>query len=402
MHREPLELYIHIPFCVKKCQYCDFLSYGIEDDRLKGSVCCPTGEQPVPDVYIEALCCEIRWYGRKKEYRHRPVISVFFGGGTPSLMTEKQMLKVMSALREHFLIQRNAEITMEANPGTLTPSKLKYARFIGINRLSIGLQSTDEKELNILGRIHSYDVFLKSFQWAREAGFNNINVDLIMAVPDQTESSYRKTLEQVLALEPEHISAYSLIIEPGTPFEMMEEEGKLNLPDEETERQMYDLTQKVLKDYGYERYEISNYAKPGYECRHNIGYWKRTDYLGLGLGASSLIGNQRFANPTDLHTYADIHTYIEENRCSEAWYSDREMLDEKSIMEEFMFLGLRMTRGIKEKEFHKISGHKIMAIYGNVIDKYVINGLLKRRNGRIYLTKRGLDLANQVMADFLL
>lgn len=395
-YRKPLELYIHIPFCVRKCQYCDFLSFGTEDERLKDGQCHPTRQRPVPDIYIEALCREIRWYGAKKALKHRPVISVFFGGGTPSLMAEDQLRTVMSVLRENFLFDRHAEITMEANPGTLTPEKLIMARRYGINRLSLGLQSTDENELRILGRLHSYGAFLQSFKWAREAGFKNINVDIITAVPEQTIDSYRKTLEQVLRLEPEHISAYSLIIEPGTPFEKLEEEGKLKLPDEDMEREMYHLTQAMLKVKGYERYEISNYAKKGFECRHNIGYWRRTDYLGLGLGASSLMGDYRFSNPSNMTTY------LQEKPEHNTWYEAVEKLTEKSSMEEFMFLGLRMTQGVREKSFEEAFGEKIMSIYGHVIKKYCAEGFLQRKNGRIALTEQGMDVANHVMSDFLL
>ena len=396
MKREPMEIYIHIPFCVKKCQYCDFLSFGIDDEKLKEYKCCPNEKNLVPEVYIESLCREIRWYGQKEEYRHRPVISVFFGGGTPSLMSELQLLKIMAALRENFYIKRNAEISMEANPGTLTLEKLQWAKRVGINRLSLGLQSANGNELKIMGRIHSYDTFLQCYQWAREAGFKNINVDVITALPDQTEASYKNTLEKIIKLEPEHISAYSLIIEPGTPFEKLEEEGKLNLPDEEEERRMYEDTRMMLERAGYHRYEISNYSKPGYECRHNTGYWRRIDYLGLGLGASSLADQRRFSN-TD-----DLPTYIEGKYQEESWYADYEVLEKKTAMEEFMFLGLRMTSGIREKDFEIFFGEKIMHVYGKVIHKYVMNGLLKRRNGRICLTNKGLDVANTVMSDFLL
>ena len=396
MHRKPLELYIHIPFCVKKCQYCDFLSFGVEDVRVESKNCCSNTNQPVPDAYIHALCQEISWYGKKKSYRQRPVVSVFFGGGTPSLMNEDQLLCVMSSLRENFQIQRNAEISMEANPGTVTPDKLKKFHLYGINRLSMGLQSTNEDELKILGRIHSYNTFLQSYLWAREAGFKNINIDLMTALPNQTKESYKITLENVLKLEPEHISAYSLIIEPGTPFETMEERGELNLPDEDTEREMYDLTRDVLDKAGYKRYEISNYSKKGFECRHNIGYWNRTDYLGLGLGSSSLIGDVRFSNTTDLECY------LEGNRDSDDWYDTYEKLSMQSAMEEFMFLGFRMIQGVSEKEFKTQFGISMMSVYGKVIKKHVTNNLIKRINGRICLTKTGLDVANQVMADYLL
>ena len=266
------------------------------------------------------LCQEIQWYGGKEKFKHRPVISVFFGGGTPSLLSEEQIFRVMAAIRENFLICRGAEITMEANPGTLTPGKLNQMRFCGINRLSLGLQSALDSELKVLGRIHSYGAFLQSFKWARDAGFKNINVDLITAVPEQTMVSYQKSLEQVTALGPEHISAYSLIIEPGTPFETLEAQGKLILPDEDEEREMYRLTRQFLSGMGYERYEISNYARPGFECRHNTGYWQGKDYLGVGLGASSLIDGCRFSNTADMKDYLELETG------SSNWYSEAERL----------------------------------------------------------------------------
>ena len=396
MERRELELYIHIPFCVKKCNYCDFLSFGTEDERLSDTPCHPTRQLPVPEVYVDRLCREIRWYGQKEEFSHRPVISVFFGGGTPSLLSEAQIFRLMAELRDNFLIRRDAEVTMEANPGTLTPGKLKQMRFCGINRLSLGLQSTVERELKALGRIHSYGAFLQSFKWAREAGFKNINVDLMTALPEQTMSSYLKSLEQTAALKPEHISAYSLIIEPGTPFEAMEAQGKLSLPDEDEEREMYHLTRKFLSEMGYERYEISNYARPGYECRHNIGYWRGRDYLGLGLGASSLINGRRFSNRTEIKDYLALAMG------SDDWYEAVETLTPAAKMEEFMFLGLRLVRGVSEKDFYRKFGVKVMSAYGEVIRKNELEKLLIRKNGWLRLTELGMDLANMVMADFIL
>lgn len=396
MERRELELYVHIPFCVKKCNYCDFLSFGTEDERLSDTPCHPTRQLPVPEVYVDRLCREIRWYGQKEEFSHRPVISVFFGGGTPSLLSEAQIFRLMAELRDNFLIRRDAEVTMEANPGTLTPGKLKQMRFCGINRLSLGLQSTVERELKVLGRIHSYGAFLQSFKWAREAGFKNINVDLMTALPEQTMSSYLKSLEQTAALKPEHISAYSLIIEPGTPFERMETQGKLSLPDEDEEREMYHLTRKFLSEMGYERYEISNYARPGYECRHNIGYWRGRDYLGLGLGASSLINGRRFSNRTEIKDYLAL------TMGSDDWYEAVETLTPAAKMEEFMFLGLRLVRGVSEKDFYRKFGVKVMSAYGEVIRKNELEKLLIRKNGWLRLTELGMDLANMVMADFIL
>lgn len=395
MKREALEIYIHIPFCVKKCDYCDFLSYGIGDKCLEEAGCQTSRKQPVPDIYVGRLCEEIEWYGKKEDFRHRPVSSVFIGGGTPSLLSGDQIFQLMTVLRDNFYIQRGAEITMEANPGTLTPEKLKRMHGCGINRLSIGLQSTGEEELKALGRIHSYGAFLQSFKWAREAGFGNINVDIMTAVPGQTVASCRETLERVMALNPEHISAYSLIIEPGTPFEALDSQGKLELPGEDEEREMYHLTGELLKKNGYGRYEISNYAREGRECRHNIGYWRRKDYIGIGLGAAGLVGNRRFTNP------GDLAVYMTGNFGQADWYGEEEILDSKAAMEEFMFLGLRMVRGISEKDFYETFGEKIMDVYGRVILENMEKGLLERRKGRICLTEQGLDVANRVMADFL-
>ena len=261
----PLELYVHIPFCVKKCDYCDFLSGPAAPQRQK--------------AYIRALLSEIEAVSLGCE---REVVSVFIGGGTPSVLEPELITQVLDKLIQSFHITPDAEITIEANPGTLHTEKLKAYREHGVNRLSLGLQSPDEQELKALGRIHSYREFLESFHLAREAGFTNINVDLMSAIPGQSYEGWIQNLCTVAALGPEHISAYSLIVEEGTPFA----QRTLDLPDEDTEYRMYEDTANVLGEYGYCQYEISNYARPGYACRHNIGYWKRMDYLGLGLGLS--------------------------------------------------------------------------------------------------------------------
>ena len=277
-----LELYIHIPFCVKKCLYCDFLS-------------APAGEE-VRERYVEALLTEIR--GRGREYAGRPVSSVFFGGGTPSLLTGTQMKRLLGTVSGSFLLAADAEITAEANPGTVDLEKLTAYAQAGINRLSIGLQSADNVELAAIGRIHTWEQFLETYRQARQAGFVNVNVDLMSALPGQTAESYENTLRRVLALapQPEHISAYSLILEEGTPLYDSCQAGLTDIPGEDTDRRMYQDTKRILEEAGYRRYEISNYAKEGFACRHNCGYWQRRDYLGLGLGAASLEGNVRFKN----------------------------------------------------------------------------------------------------------
>lgn len=378
MKKKDLELYIHIPFCIRKCKYCDFLSG-------------PSGEKERQE-YVESLCRKIHSYGELAEaYR---VVSIFVGGGTPSILTEEQILKIFAALREVFEIEADAEITLEMNPGTVTEEKLKAYKQCGINRLSMGLQSTDNKELKALGRIHTYESFLESYLLARAAGFQNINVDLMSAIPYQTRESYQRTLRRIAELvpPPEHISAYSLIIEEGTPFyeRYGEEEHAEELPGEEEERQMYQDTIEILKTYGYHRYEISNYAKEGYECRHNIGYWNRTEYLGIGTGAASLIENRRFTAP-DLLKKADGS---EEE--------DIEILTVENQMEEMMFLGLRMMKGVSVSVFEKTFGRTMKSVYGDVIERLKMEQLIVEDGDDIRLTEHGIDISNYVMSEFLL
>ena len=296
MEKKELELYIHIPFCVKKCDYCDFLSFPA-DNRTQRR-------------YVDALQKEITCYGAL--YPDRKITTIFIGGGTPSWLDEEEIVRILHTVREAFEVECGAEITIECNPGTATAHKLVRYREAGINRISIGLQSAHNEELALLGRIHTWEQFLKTYDLARKAGFSNINVDLMSALPGQTLETFSDTLKKVLALKPEHLSAYSLIIEEGTPFyeryredEKHREAGEPTelLPDEEQEYAVTKLTQRVLKEAGYHWYEVSNFAKPGYECRHNIGYWKRADYLGVGLGAASLIDNVRYANVREVLEY---------------------------------------------------------------------------------------------------
>ena len=382
MNQKELELYVHIPFCVKKCSYCDFLS-------------APATEQ-TKEAYMAALFAEIG--GRAKDYKDRIVTSVFIGGGTPSLLSGDSIRQLMEHIREGFSLAPDAEITMEVNPGTVTAEKLTAFYGAGINRLSIGMQSAQEQELKILGRIHDFDGFCQVYREAVEAGFTNINVDVMSGLPGQTLASYKDTLEKVLRLEPmpQHISAYSLIVEEGTPFAAMADRGELPLPEEDTERAMYEETIEVLAGYGFHRYEISNYALDGYECRHNVGYWIRRDYLGFGIGAASLIGNVRFQNGRDLNAYL-AHPLA----CRE----EEQSLTTQEQMEETMFLGLRLIRGVSYPEFARCYGQTLEEVYGEVIARNVADGLLAVREdetGRhLMLTGRGLDVSNYVMAQFL-
>ena len=373
-----IELYVHIPFCVKKCDYCDFLS-------------APAGRD-TQEQYVQALLHEIQTEGgRRKE----PVASVFIGGGTPSILEADLLEKILKALYRCFYIEKEAEVTMEANPGTLTLEKLRICRENGVNRLSLGLQSPDDTELASLGRIHDYQQFLESYQMAREAGFHNVNVDLMFGLPGQTRDGWEKSLRIVAALNPEHISAYSLIIEEGTPFAAR----NLALPDEDTEYQMYEDTARILGEYGFEQYEISNYAKGGKACIHNIGYWTGVSYLGLGLGAASLMDGCRFTNTTSLERYT---TASRKPDFPDNIRKDLIKLTRQEQMEEFMFLGLRLRSGISKAEFAKRFGIPIEEIYGDVIRRYKELALLQEENGRIFLSRHGIHVSNTVMADFLL
>ena len=373
--RIPLELYVHIPFCVRKCQYCDFLS-GPSDEETK-------------DRYIEALLKEIRAAEHTEDYE---IVSVFIGGGTPSALKAEAIASIMRTLQEKFFFCEDAEVTIEANPGTVDLEKLTIYRNVGINRLSLGLQSTDAEELKLLGRIHSYEEFLKSYEWAREAGFSNINIDLMFAIPGQTGEAWRQHLYQVAELNPEHISAYSLIIEEGTPFA----EQNLDLPDEDTEYQMYEDTAEILERYGYRQYEISNYAKQGYMCRHNAGYWQRIEYLGFGLGASSLYGGMRFSNTHQMQEY------LTDSRKPEQIRKDVTVLSRNEQIEEFMFLGLRMTEGISEKKFEENFNVRLMDIYGDILQKYEETGFMEHIETKWRLTRKGIHVSNHILADFLL
>ena len=436
-----ISIYIHIPFCVKKCQYCDFLS-APADSRAQ-------------EVYLRALKQEIREQAAR--YREYEVQTVFIGGGTPTAVPCENLCEVLKTVFTCYRVNPHAEISMEANPGTVTKEALLSYRKAGINRISIGLQSADDVELKLLGRIHTYRDFQQTYRWAQEAGFTNINLDIMSALPGQSVENYKKTLETVLSLKPQHISAYSLIVEEGTPFyekygqesEKLQATGEKqpDLPSEEEEREMYALTEKLLAAAGYHRYEISNYALPGRECRHNLVYWKRGNYVGFGLGAASMVENVRFENIREMQEYLaeyagmpdaepvfaevaqgdkqalsneqefslreDTHSENEQElSLREDTHSENEQelsirenvhpLSPQEQMEETMFLGLRLTEGVSKAEFHRQFGVSMEQIYGEVIRKNTAKGLLIDEAGYVCLTREGMDLSNYVMAQFLL
>ncbi len=380
-----LELYVHIPFCVKKCLYCDFLS-GPADPSVQAS-------------YVQRLLWEIR--SLAPDYADYTVSTVYIGGGTPSILDPVYIERLMDTLFKNFQIEEDAEITMECNPGTVDGGKARIMYRAGINRLSFGLQSIHNGELQQLGRIHTFEDFLLSYGEARKAGFKNINVDLMFDLPLQRPSDWKETVKRTVMMRPEHISAYGLILEKGTPFydryhadEASRAQGKapIVLPTEDDERNMYETAVEYLGSHGYQRYEISNYARAGYECRHNIGYWTGKEYLGLGLGASSMVGRTRFQNTADLTDYMTkpfARTNVVE-------------LDRKARVEEFMFLGLRMTEGISRQEYVKRFGCEPEADYGDTLLRLEQEGLLAAEEGRIFLTPRGVDVSNTVFAQFLL
>ena len=408
--RKPLGLYIHIPFCVKKCAYCDFLSAPAAFEAR--------------ERYVEALCREIEAFAPRADGYE--VTSIFLGGGTPTVLEKEQLTRIMESVRTAFPhIKPAAEVTAECNPGTAAADKLTGMREAGFNRLSIGIQSADDEKLALLGRIHTWEEGKKSFLLARSCGFDNINLDLIYALPGQTPENWMQTLKEAVSLEPEHISAYSLIIEEGTLFyerygrederRRRGEKVKDNLlPREEEEQQMSRDTVHFLSAMGYERYEISNYALKGYACVHNTGYWTRREYAGFGIGAASLLGHRRVKNIADPDAYIKIWSgkgckaeqglsgcRADENRYRETAEETAE-LSLQDEMEETMFLGLRMTEGVSLKRFEERFGEKLVKIYEAPVRRYLGEGLMVMEDGFLRLTSRGMEVSNIIMADFLL
>lgn len=427
--KKDLRLYVHVPFCVKKCNYCDFLS-------------APAGDKEIND-YFNALYKEIESFaGRTGDYI---VSSVYIGGGTPSCVDSEKIVRILDELKKVFRFRNHGyaideygnfeepEITIEINPGTvgshgISSKKLTDYKNAGINRISFGLQSTHDHELKLLGRIHTYSQFEENYYLAREIGFKNINIDLMSALPGQSFESWKDTLTKIASLKPEHISAYSLIIEEGTPFyERFGPEGpdRDKLPPEDLDIEMYMKTKEILSSYGYERYEISNYAQKGYECRHNLAYWEPEEYLGLGLGSASLINNTRFHNTYDLREYIDKisgketccpnpetskqyktqkDVYIQNDSIMGDLFGIRKdvtFLSKSERMEEFMFLGLRKTRGVSKVKFFEKFGVTVDDVYYNVLRKLESQGLINMCNDRIWLTDYGINISNRVLAEFL-
>lgn len=382
--RKKLGLYIHIPFCEKKCKYCDFLSFPSEKSTYK--------------EYTLQLVNEIR--ARSPYYKDYQIDTIFIGGGTPSILDGMEILNIMSSVYENFIVEASAEVSIECNPGSLDIDKLAAYKQAGINRISLGLQSTDNKELKLLGRIHTYEDFLDSYEKVRQAGFDNVNIDLMSALPTQTLSSLKSSLKKLVMLKPEHISVYSLKLEENTPFYnyFTTDSGKKYLPSEEVDRAMYDFTNEYLAKNSYNRYEISNYAKKGKECKHNVRYWTGKEFLGIGLGAASISMDRSF------HVVRDFNTYMKADFKKDLTflYEEVEELSQTRKMEDFMIFGLRLTKGIFVGDFFEKFSLNVFDVYGNVIKKHMNDGLLEYKNSYLRLTSRGIDLSNLVLKDFLM
>lgn len=377
-------VYVHIPFCLRKCNYCDFLSFPSDEESRKN--------------YVEALCYEIRRFCRGKSLK---ADSVFIGGGTPSVLEPALIGQIMNTLRESLEIAADAEISMEVNPGTMDREKAEAYRSYGINRISMGVQSLDDGLLERLGRIHRREQFLETYSILREAGFDNLNTDLMFSLPGQTKETWKKTLGEILELGPEHISFYSLIIEEGTPFYEDYRSGKLKEIDDEEDRWLYHYAVQKLTEAGYNHYEISNAALPGRESRHNLKYWNMDEYVGFGLGAHSFMGGRRFSNTCDINEYAEIQKKHKDSDDIFAGYEISEPNTKKDDMEECIFTGLRKIEGIASDDFEGCTGADLYEEYSAEIERMKSEGMLEDTGKGIRLTSKGLDFANYVMREFM-
>ena len=377
---ERFGIYVHIPFCKQKCKYCDFISFASYNENYK--------------EYVECLISEIK---NKKIENAPKVNTIYLGGGTPSILESEDIIKIIGAIKERFELDENYEITIEINPGTITKEKLKDYKEVGINRLSIGLQSTHNRILKLIGRIHSYDDFLNTYNLAKEVGFENINVDLMLAIPTQTQEELLESVQEVINLNPNHISLYSLILEDGTELEKMISKGEYELLNEEIERKMYWKTKKLLEENGYNHYEISNFSKKDSESKHNMDCWNQNQYIGFGVAAHSYYNEIRFSNINSLELYImnvknnDFEKNVEIN----------EVQDKPAQMREFMLIGLRKINGIKISDFERKFRINPLFYFRFEISKLTEEGLIEVDLDNIKLTEKGLDLANKVFEEFI-
>ncbi len=371
---ENIGIYIHIPFCAKKCYYCDFVSFPVMEEKQKDYV------QKIKEELIE----------KSKEIKNY-IDTIYIGGGTPSIINCQYIVDILNCIKENYKVKKNAEITIEINPGTVTEEKLRTFKEAGINRLSIGLQSTKDELLEEIGRIHKYEDFLYTYNLAKEIGFKNINVDLMIGLPEQSLDDVKESVEKIVKLKPKHISVYSLILEENTKLEVLVKLGKLIMPDEDLERQMYWSAKKILENNGYEHYEISNFAKKGYKSKHNWNCWKQHSYLGFGLSASSYYNNIRYSSTSNLEEYMSD--------------PNKKNIEEKESLEdtkkEYMMLGLRTIEGVKISEFKQKFIENPIYVFSKELEKLEKEGLIEIDLDNIKLTPKGLDLANIVWEEFV-
>ncbi|WP_411683053.1 radical SAM family heme chaperone HemW [Clostridium thailandense] len=375
LKNKEISLYIHIPFCKQKCLYCDFPSF--------------CGKEKLMIEYSKALAKDI------ESIKDRVIKTIFIGGGTPTYLSLEGWFNIKKSI-EKLIKAEDLEFTVEGNPGTFTEEKLRFLREMGVNRLSIGLQAWQNHLLDNLGRIHNINEFIDAYQLSRKLGFDNINIDLMFGIPDQNMKDFKETLKNVVNLKPEHISCYSLIIEENTPFCKMYEEEKINLPEEEIEREMYRYAIDFLGKNGYYQYEISNFAKMERECEHNLVYWNLEEYVGCGAGAHSYVDGLRYRK-TEI-----IEEYINDINTNRELKLDVHKNSIKDDMEEFMFMGLRKIEGVSENEFNKRFRKDIFSVYEGVLKKYIGNGMMIREGDKLFLSRRGIEVSNSIMCDFIL
>ncbi len=376
---KPYSLYIHIPFCISKCAYCDFLSFPSDEDTKQR--------------YVDSLCYELQAYSLSQQ---ESIGTIFVGGGTPTSLSGKQLKQIFDCVFEYYHMTDDCEISIEINPKTLDQEKLEFLKNGPINRVSVGLQSVFNHHLKTLSRIHTYDDFLETYKAIKSAGISNINVDLMFGLPNQTFEEWIETLEKIVELNPTHISAYGLIVEEHTPFYRMYHDGELQLPDEEIERRMYYFTESYLKEHDIYQYEISNYSKAGYECKHNLSYWTDVNYIGVGLGSSSYILGSRYVNTNNLEEYINnaSHLSVIRSKTSEPSRDRR--------LEEVIFLGLRLTKGINLHWLNRTFNDPLGTIFAKPYKKYFELGCFIIDDGYLKLTRKGIDISNQVFSDFLI
>lgn len=382
-----LELYVHIPFCEKKCNYCDFVSFRANYDVI--------------DKYINKLLEEIE--SKKYLANDFQISSIYIGGGTPSFIAAKYISFILESIKNNYNINDDAEISIEVNPNSVTEDKIKTYYSSGINRLSIGLQSTNQNELETLGRVHTYNDFLNAFNLAVHHNFKNINVDLINGIPGQTPESYKKTLKQVLMLNIKHISIYNLIIEDNTPFKTMLANNEIQLPLENDLLQMDAITKELTEYYRLNRYEISNYSKQGFECRHNLGYWSDVPYIGFGLNSASYINSTRFKNKTRLSDYMalDYKNYMLSDEISK-YYDEVTLVDTRNHINEYIMLGFRKTAGINVQDFYNVFQQNFETLFGTALKIYQGMGMINKMNDNYFLTGNGLNVSNSILSDLIL